>query len=58
MELKTARLTVLLDPTKKREFERLCRQHDMTPSQVMRRLIRDFMEQGSSSPQAPAKPRR
>jgi hypothetical protein len=44
MELKTARLTVLLDPTRKREFERVCRENDMTPSQVMRRLIRDYME--------------
>lgn len=45
MELKTARLTVLIDPTKKQAFEELCRTQDMTPSQVVRRLIRDFMEQ-------------
>jgi hypothetical protein len=45
MELKTARLTVLIDPTRKREFERVCHENDMTPSQVMRRLIRDFLEQ-------------
>jgi hypothetical protein len=44
MELKTARLTVLIDPAKKEAFEELCRQQDMTPSQVVRRLIRDFME--------------
>lgn len=44
MELKTARLTVLVDPARKREFERVCRENDMTPSQVMRRLIRDYME--------------
>ena len=43
MELKTARLTVLLDPTRKREFERVCRDNDMTPSQVLRRLIRDYL---------------
>ena len=45
MELKTARLTVLIDPGKKLAFEELCRDQDMTPSQVVRRLIRDYMEQ-------------
>ena len=44
MELKTARLTVLIDPAKKQAFEELCHTQDMTPSQVVRRLIRDFME--------------
>ena len=45
MELKTARLTILIDPAKKLAFESLCRMQDMTPSQVVRRLIREFMEQ-------------
>lgn len=45
MELKTARLTILIDPGKKLAFEELCRTQDMTPSQVVRRLIREFMEQ-------------
>ena len=54
MELKTARLTILIDPAKKLAFEELCRAQDMTPSQVVRRLIRDYMEQ--EAPQAaPAK---
>jgi hypothetical protein len=44
MELKTARLTVLIDPSKKKAFEDLCRTQDMTPSQVIRRLIRDYMD--------------
>ena len=44
MELKTARLTVLIDPTTKDAFESACRQADMTPSQVVRRLIREYME--------------
>ncbi|HEX2545355.1 MAG TPA: CopG family transcriptional regulator [Ramlibacter sp.] len=44
MELKTARLTILIDPGKKQAFEELCRTQDMTPSQVVRRLIRDYME--------------
>jgi hypothetical protein len=43
MENKTARLTVLIDPARKDAFERLCHAQDMTPSQVMRRLIRDFL---------------
>ena len=53
MELKTARLTILIDPAKKQAFEELCRTQDMTPSQVVRRLIREFMEQ-----QEEAAPRR
>jgi hypothetical protein len=44
MELKTARLTILIDPAKKQAFEELCRTQDMTPSQVVRRLIREFMD--------------
>lgn len=55
MELKTARLTVLLDPTRKREFERVCRENDMTPSQVLRRLIREYMESSSARLPATAK---
>jgi hypothetical protein len=43
MENKTARLTVLIDPARKLAFEKLCHAQDMTPSQVMRRLIRDFL---------------
>ena len=43
MENKTARLTVLIDPVRKEAFEKLCHAQDMTPSQVMRGLIRDFL---------------
>lgn len=43
MERKTARLTVLLDPAKKKAFEQLCAQQDMTPSQVVRQLIREYL---------------
>lgn len=45
MELKTARLTLLIDPNKKVAFERLCAQQDLTPSQVVRQLIRDYLAQ-------------
>ena len=43
MELKTARLTVLIDPAKKKAFETLCARQDVTPSQVVRRLIREYL---------------
>ena len=43
MELKTARLTLLIDPRKKAAFERLCALQDRTPSQVVRQLIRDYL---------------
>jgi hypothetical protein len=43
MEQKTARLTVLIDPDKKKAFEMLCAGQDVTPSQVVRRLIRDYL---------------
>jgi hypothetical protein len=43
MELKTARLTLLIDPNKKAAFERLCAQQDRTASQVVRQLIRDYL---------------
>ena len=45
MELKTARLTLLIDPNKKIAFERLCAQQDLTPSQVVRQLIRSYLSQ-------------
>ncbi len=45
METKTARLTVLLDPAKKKAFEQLCAAQDLTPSQVVRQMIRDYLKQ-------------
>jgi hypothetical protein len=45
LEQRTARLTVLIDPKKKAAFERLCREEDVTPSQVVRQMIREFIEQ-------------
>lgn len=44
-EQRTARLTVLIDPNKKAAFEQLCREEDMTPSQVVRQMIREFIEE-------------
>ena len=45
MENKTARLTVLIDPDKKKALERLCASQDITPSQVVRQLIRDYLKE-------------
>ena len=44
MESKTARLTILIDPVKKKAFDELCAQQDLTPSQVIRQLIREYLE--------------
>ena len=43
MESKTARFTVLLDPRKKQMFEEICAAQDLTPSQVVRQLIREYI---------------
>ena len=45
MESKTARLTILIDPAKKKAFERLCAEQDQTPSQVVRQMIREYLAQ-------------
>lgn len=45
MEHKTARLTLLIDPNKKEAFERLCARQDLTASQVVRQMIRDYLAQ-------------
>lgn len=61
MEDRTARLTILVDPRKKALFEELCAQEDQTPSQVLRRLIREYIEKRTGKrwlPQEPKKPRR
>jgi hypothetical protein len=52
-EQRTARLTVLIDPDKKAVFERLCALDDVTSSQVIRRLIREFIEQRTGRPWQP-----
>ena len=53
IEERTARLTTLIDPRKKAVFERLCAQEDLTPSQVVRRLIRGYIEQRLGRPWTP-----
>ncbi|HEY6484513.1 MAG TPA: hypothetical protein VIY54_13395 [Steroidobacteraceae bacterium] len=53
LEDRTARLTILIDPRKKAFFERLCAEEDATPSQVVRRLIRRYIEERTGQPWAP-----
>ncbi|MEO8156496.1 MAG: CopG family transcriptional regulator [Betaproteobacteria bacterium] len=43
MENKTGRLTLLIDPRKKQIFEEICSERDLTPSQVVRQLIREYI---------------
>jgi antitoxin component of RelBE/YafQ-DinJ toxin-antitoxin module len=43
MEKRTARLTILIDPRKKKIFEEICASQDLTPSQVVRKLIRQYV---------------
>lgn len=53
LEDRTARLTILIDPRKKAFFERLCAEEDATPSQVVRRLIRRYIEERTGRPWNP-----
>jgi hypothetical protein len=39
-----ARLTILIDPAKKKAFEELCTSQDVTSSQMVRQLIRQYLE--------------
>ncbi len=52
-EIRTARLTVLIDPRKKAVFERLCAEEDAVPSQVVRRLLRRYIEERLGKPWSP-----
>ena len=51
MESRTARLTLLIDPTKKQIFEEICTMRDLTPSQVVRQMIRDYVQQYGTTEQ-------
>lgn len=50
LEDRTARLTILIDPRKKAVFERLCAEEDVTPSQMVRRLLRRYIEERTGNP--------
>lgn len=53
LEERTARLTILIDPRKKALFERMCAQEDLTSSQVVRRMIRAYVEERLGRPWTP-----
>jgi hypothetical protein len=53
MEKRTARMTILLDPRKKAVFEQLCAEEDANPSQVVRRLMRRYIEEKLGRPWIP-----
>lgn len=53
MENKTARLTILIDPRKKQLFEEICAEHDITPSQVVRKAIRQYIFDHAGNRQLP-----
>lgn len=53
LESRTARLTILIDPRKKAVFEQLCAEADVTPSQIVRKLIRGYIEERTGKPWNP-----
>lgn len=65
MEDKAARFTILIDADKKKAFDDLCAAQDVTASQVMRQLIKEYLERHGVQPspgalrtKKPRKPRR
>jgi hypothetical protein len=54
MENRTARLTILIDPRKKKIFEEICAIQDVTPSQVVRKLIRQYIIDHAGDRELPA----
>ncbi|WP_427911694.1 ribbon-helix-helix protein, CopG family [Ramlibacter sp. MMS24-I3-19] len=45
MEDKTARFTILIDADKKKAFDELCASQDVTSSQMIRKLIREYLDE-------------
>jgi len=54
MENRTARLTILIDPQKKKIFEEICASNDLTPSQVVRRLVREYIIENAGDRELPS----
>lgn len=55
MPNRTARLTILIDQQTKKELEELAALSDLTISQVIRKLIKDYLEDSDSPPVQPPK---
>lgn len=53
MENRTARMTFLIDPRKKQLFEEICSQQDLTSSQVVRRLIHEYILEHAGTRELP-----
>ncbi len=53
MENRTARMTFLIDPIKKQIFEDICAQQDLTSSQVIRKLMRQYIIEHAGSRELP-----
>ncbi|MDT3705910.1 MAG: CopG family transcriptional regulator [Thiobacillus sp.] len=53
MENRTARMTFLIDPNKKQLFEEICAQQDLTSSQVVRKLIHEYIVEHAGSRELP-----
>ena len=53
MENRTARMTLLIDPIKKQIFEDICTQQDLTSSQVIRKLMRQYIIDHAGSRELP-----
>jgi hypothetical protein len=53
MENRTARMTILIDPIKKQIFEDICAQQDLTSSQVIRKLMRQYIIDHAGSRELP-----
>ena len=54
MENKTDRLAVLIDPRKKTLFEDICKEQDLTPSQVIRQFVREYIIEHGGGREIPA----
>lgn len=50
MPNRTARLTILIDQQTKKELEDLAALSDLTTSQIIRKLIKDYLEDSDSLP--------
>jgi hypothetical protein len=53
VEKRTARLTLLIDPQKKQLFEEICAANDLTPSQVVRKMIRQYIIEHAGNRELP-----
>ena len=53
MENRTARMTILIDPIKKQIFEDICAQQDLTSSQVIRKLMRQYIIDNAGARELP-----